>query len=136
MNGRIPESISFEASEQSISGWIVWLVSIGTILVVVFGGSVSGFLGGGQTDRRPIRDVWRAMHDDLPEVGASLFLSFAYWLALAVVLAGVIAILWFTSQSPRVEAIATNDAPDLDSDAANDRSTSEFGIEGLRQPTT
>ena len=77
----------------ALSGVLLWWVRWGSELV-----AITSYY----RIRRSVPYIWNTFYEELPEVGNSTALDAIYWLAIVVMVAGVLALLWLAlAPAPR-----------------------------------
>lgn len=107
MTERFESEIQPRPDRRRISRLLVWGICSGVILVLALGLSITGqrarrVASDGEfledpTVRRPVREIWLVMRDELPEMGQPWLLELTYWVAIVAAAAAALGLLWLTT---------------------------------------
>jgi hypothetical protein len=82
----------------ALSGMLLWWLRWGSEVVAIYSY---------YRIRHSVRYIWDQFYEELPEVGNATALDAVYWLAVAVMVAGVLALFWLALAPDESEADAT-----------------------------
>lgn len=101
-------------SRPQLSRLIVWGICSGVILVLTLVVSITGkravrLSSTGDyleepTVRLPVREIWRVMSDELPDMGQPWLLEATYWVAIVVAGISALGLLWLAAAPVQMTA--------------------------------
>jgi hypothetical protein len=89
----------------ALSGLLLWWLRWGSELV-----EITSYY----RIRRSVPYIWNSFHEELPDVGNAQALDAIYWVALAVMVAGILALFWLALAPDDARVETASDGTSLD----------------------